>query len=144
LQEDSPLAIKRDFDCRPNKTLRLYGSALTGSKQAPSLALSPEFYQRHALSTQLSVLDSGGAIGEFAYRLHMKETVMNWDIVAGNWKQFKGKVQGQWGKLTDDQIDVIAGRRDELLGRVQEVYGIGKDEAEKQIKHFEAQNKGEP
>ena len=68
---------------------------------------------------------------------------MNWDIAAGNWKQFKGRVQTQWGKLTDDEIDVIAGRRDELLGRVQATYGIGKDEAEKQIKQFEEQHKDE-
>lgn len=66
---------------------------------------------------------------------------MNWDIVAGNWKQFKGKVKAQWGDLTDDQIDQIAGRRTELLGRIQESYGISKDEAEKQIKDFEDLNK---
>ena len=62
---------------------------------------------------------------------------MNWDQVEGNWKQFKGKVKQQWGKLTDDHLDVIAGNRDELAGKVQEAYGIGKDEAEKQIKKFE-------
>lgn len=62
---------------------------------------------------------------------------MNWDIVEGNWKQFSGKVKAQWGKLTDDQLDVIAGRRTELVGKVQEAYGISKDEAEKQIKRFE-------
>ena len=53
---------------------------------------------------------------------------MNWDIVAGNWKQFKGKVKGQWGKLTDDQLDTINGKREELAGRIQEVYGINKDD----------------
>lgn len=62
---------------------------------------------------------------------------MNWDIVEGNWKQFKGNVKTQWGKLTDDQIDVIAGKRVELSGKVQEAYGISKDEAEDQIKRFE-------
>ena len=62
---------------------------------------------------------------------------MNWDIVAGNWKQFKGNVKTQWGKLTDDNLDMIAGKREVLLGKVQESYGITKDEAEKQIKHFE-------
>ncbi|WP_019933692.1 CsbD family protein [Oceanimonas smirnovii] len=66
---------------------------------------------------------------------------MNWDIVEGNWKQFKGKVQTQWGKLTDDQLDVIAGKREELAGKLQEAYGISKDEAEQQIKDFEEQNK---
>lgn len=68
---------------------------------------------------------------------------MNWDIAAGNWKQFKGKVKTQWGKLTDDQLDVIAGKRVELAGKIQEAYGISEDEAEKQIKQFEDVNKDE-
>jgi uncharacterized protein YjbJ (UPF0337 family) len=62
---------------------------------------------------------------------------MNWDQVEGNWKQFKGKVKEQWGKLTDDQLDVVAGKRDQLIGKVQEAYGISKDEAERQLKSFE-------
>lgn len=66
---------------------------------------------------------------------------MNWDIAKGNWKQFKGQVQTQWGKLTDDHLDVIAGKRDVLLGKIQESYGIGKEEAEQQIKDFEAHTK---
>ncbi len=66
---------------------------------------------------------------------------MNWDIVEGNWKQFNGKVKAQWGKLTDDQLDVIAGKRVELAGRIQEAYGITQDEVEKQIKNFEEINK---
>lgn len=65
---------------------------------------------------------------------------MNWDIVQGNWQQFKGKVKAQWGKLTDDQLDVIDGKRIELLGRIQETYGIGKDEAEQQLAQFEKLN----
>ena len=43
---------------------------------------------------------------------------MNWDQIEGNWKQFKGKVKQQWGKLTDDELDVIAGKRDEFVGKV--------------------------
>jgi len=70
-----------------------------------------------------------------------KELNMNWDIVQGNWKQFKGKVKTQWGKLTDDHLDVIAGKRDQLAGKLQESYGITKDEAEAQIKRFEEANK---
>lgn len=65
---------------------------------------------------------------------------MNWDIVEGNWKQFKGKVKAQWGKLTDDQLDVISGKRVELSGKIQEAYGVTKDEAEQQIKNFEKLN----
>lgn len=62
---------------------------------------------------------------------------MNLDIVKGNWKQVKGKVKAQWGKLTDDQLDVIDGKRVELAGKIQEAYGVSKDEAEEQIKAFE-------
>ncbi len=65
---------------------------------------------------------------------------MNWDIVEGNWKQFKGKVKAQWGDLTDDQLDVIAGKRVELSGKIQEAYGLSTDEVEKQIKEFEKAN----
>ncbi len=66
---------------------------------------------------------------------------MNWDIVEGNWKQFKGKVKARWGKLTDDHLDMIAGKRVELTGKIQENYGISKDEAEAQIKLFEQRMK---
>lgn len=62
---------------------------------------------------------------------------MNEDRVEGNWKQFKGKVKEQWGKLTDDDLDVIAGRRDQLAGKLQERHGLARDEAEKQINDFE-------
>jgi len=58
---------------------------------------------------------------------------MNWDRIEGNWKQFKGNALQQWGKLTDDQLDVIAGKRDLLLGRIQELYGISREETEKQL-----------
>ena len=68
---------------------------------------------------------------------------MNWDWIEGNWKQLKGKVQVKWGKLTDDQFDVIAGRREQLVGHVQEQYGIGKDEAEKQVEFFASSFKDE-
>ncbi|MEO6928875.1 MAG: CsbD family protein [Casimicrobiaceae bacterium] len=61
---------------------------------------------------------------------------MNWDRIEGNWKQVKGKAKDQWGKLTDDQLDVIGGKRDQLVGKVQESYGLGKDEAEKQVNAF--------
>lgn len=66
---------------------------------------------------------------------------MNWNIVEGNWKQFKGLVTARWGKLTDDNLDVIAGNRDVLAGKIQESYGITKDEVEEQIKSFEERNK---
>jgi uncharacterized protein YjbJ (UPF0337 family) len=59
--------------------------------------------------------------------------VMNWDRIEGDWKQMKGKAKEKWGQLTDDDMDVIAGKRDQLAGKIQSRYGIAKDEAEKQI-----------
>jgi len=61
---------------------------------------------------------------------------MNWDRIEGKWKQSVGKVKEKWGKLTDDDIEVIAGRRDQLVGRIQERYGIAKDAAERQVDDF--------
>ena len=58
---------------------------------------------------------------------------MNWDRIEGNWKQLTGKAKQQWGKLTDDDVDIIAGRRDELAGKIQERYGVAKDVADKQV-----------
>lgn len=63
---------------------------------------------------------------------------MNWDRVAGNWKQFKGRVKEQWGKLTNDQLDEIAGKRDQLVGRIQNAYGVGRDDAERQVSDWES------
>ena len=63
---------------------------------------------------------------------------MNWEQIQGNWKQVTGKVHEQWGKLTDDDIDVVAGRREQLAGKIQERYGIAKDVAEQQLKDWEA------
>ena len=62
---------------------------------------------------------------------------MNWETIQGNWKQVTGKAKEQWGKLTDDDMDVIAGRRDQLAGKIQERYGIAKDAAEKQVAEWE-------
>ncbi len=61
---------------------------------------------------------------------------MNWDRIEGNWKQFSGKVTQKWGKLTNDDLDVIDGKRTELAGRLQTRYGVAKDEAERQIDNW--------
>jgi len=61
---------------------------------------------------------------------------VNWDRVEGNWKQFAGKVREKWGKLTEDDLQVINGHQDQLIGRLQERYGIAKEEAQKQVKHW--------
>ena len=62
---------------------------------------------------------------------------MNWDQAAGNWKQVTGRVKAKWGKLTDDDVTYIAGKRDQLVGRIQERYGVVQEEAEKEVKDWE-------
>lgn len=62
---------------------------------------------------------------------------MNKDIIEGNWEELKGIVKEQWGELTDDRLQVIAGRREQLAGEIQQAYGISKEEAEKQVRAFE-------
>lgn len=66
---------------------------------------------------------------------------MNRDIFEGNWKQIRGKVKQHWGKLTDDRLDVIDGKRDQLTGQIQEAYGITREEAEEQVRDFEKRHK---
>ena len=58
---------------------------------------------------------------------------MNWNQIEGNWEQFKGRVQSQWGKLTGDDLDVIDGKRKQLTGKIQERYGKAQDEAEREV-----------
>lgn len=61
---------------------------------------------------------------------------MNWEQISGRWKQWTGKAKQKWGKLTDDDLTVIAGKRDELAGLLQERYGYAKEQAEKEIDEF--------
>ena len=58
---------------------------------------------------------------------------MNWDSIEGNWKQYQGKAKQQWGKLTDDDLTVIQGRRDELEGLLQKHYGYAKDKVQAEV-----------
>jgi uncharacterized protein YjbJ (UPF0337 family) len=73
------------------------------------------------------------ALAGHCVELRPEECVMNWDRIEGNWKQLTGKVKEQWGKLTEDDLTVIGGKQDQLVGRIQERYGIAKDEAERQV-----------
>jgi uncharacterized protein YjbJ (UPF0337 family) len=57
----------------------------------------------------------------------------NWDVIEGNWKQFKGSVRERWGKLTDQEAEEIKGNRQQLAGKLQEKYGWTKDEVNDQI-----------
>jgi uncharacterized protein YjbJ (UPF0337 family) len=63
---------------------------------------------------------------------------MNSDQLQGKWKQVKGSVKERWGKLTDDDIDVINGKHDQLVGKIQEKYGIARDAAQKQVDEWNA------
>jgi uncharacterized protein YjbJ (UPF0337 family) len=63
---------------------------------------------------------------------------MNWDQIKGNWTQFKGQAKQQWGELTDDDLKKAEGSRDELVGRIQERYGIAREEAEKRVGEWES------
>ena len=58
---------------------------------------------------------------------------MNEDILKGKWAQLKGHIKAQWGKLTDDEIDALDGRREQLVGKVQERYGIARDQAARDV-----------
>jgi len=61
---------------------------------------------------------------------------MNWNEIAGSWKQLVGKVKEKWGKLTDDDLTAVAGKRDQLAGRLQERYGYEKEQAERELDEF--------
>ena len=61
---------------------------------------------------------------------------MYWDQVKGNWKQITGKVKEKWGKLTDDDLTTIAGKRDQLAGKLQQRYGYAKEQAERELVEF--------
>lgn len=62
---------------------------------------------------------------------------MNWDTIEGNWNKVKGAARQQWGKLNDDELEQLKGKREEMIGKIQERYGVARDEAEKQLKDFE-------
>ena len=62
---------------------------------------------------------------------------MDWDRISGNWTWWKERIQERWGRLTNHELDIIAGRREKLAGRIQEVYGLSRDEAERQLRNWE-------
>jgi len=68
---------------------------------------------------------------------------MNWDQMEGKWKQLKGSVRQKWGKLTDDDLEYIAGKRDHFVGRLQERYGLAKEEAQNRADEWAKQQEAE-
>ena len=69
---------------------------------------------------------------------------MNEDTFKGQWMQLKGKVREQWGKLTDDDLDQIQGRSEQLIGKLQNRYGIARDEAQRQFDAWMQSSRIEP
>jgi uncharacterized protein YjbJ (UPF0337 family) len=71
------------------------------------------------------------------HHIRRRGAAMNWDQIEGMWKQAKGKLKEQWGRLTDDDLDMIAGKRDQLLGKLQQKYGWTKEQAEREVNQWE-------
>ncbi len=67
---------------------------------------------------------------------------MNWDTIKGNWNQLKGKAREEWGKFSDDDLEMIAGKRDQLVGKLQERYGYAREEAERYADDFAGRYNG--
>ena len=74
----------------------------------------------------------------FCFSIFAGGVAVNWDMIEGNWKTAKGKVREQWGKLTDDDLDVVAGKRDQLVGMIQHRYGRSKESVEKEVDAYVA------
>jgi uncharacterized protein YjbJ (UPF0337 family) len=90
----------------------------------------------HDAKSELAVASTTGSSCPKNLKHHVNKTEeydMNWDRVEGNWKQFSGKVKEKWGKLTDDDLATINGRREQLEGKIQERYGYGKDQVKKEL-----------
>lgn len=68
--------------------------------------------------------------------MRLLEVAMNWDTVEGKWKDLKGQIRGKWAKLTDDDYEAVAGKKDRLVGKLQQHYGLAKDKAEAELDTF--------
>jgi uncharacterized protein YjbJ (UPF0337 family) len=77
-----------------------------------------------------------GAFASFPTTNREEDSAMNWDQMQGSWKQLKGNVKERWGRLTDDDLDRIDGRREQLVGQIQEKYGIAQEVAQEQVQQF--------
>jgi uncharacterized protein YjbJ (UPF0337 family) len=94
-----------------------------------SISLNPEFNPHsHPIFRGLrNLFELGPFLSWQETQETMERRMMDWNRVEGNWKQLKGKVKEQWGKLTDDDLTVINGSRDQLEGKIQERYGLARD-----------------
>jgi len=62
---------------------------------------------------------------------------MEWDRISGNWAHWRRRIRERWGRLTNDELDLVAGRRDQLVGRIQKAYGLAREDAERQLRNWE-------
>jgi len=69
-------------------------------------------------------------------KFNKRREMMGWNTVERNWKELKGKLKETWGDMTDDELDVIAGKREQLVGKIQTKYEIAREEAERQVNTF--------
>ncbi len=93
----------------------------------------PEFEKAKKLADLVKVLKEQHEAGR---KVSHAEVAMNWDQVKRNWESVQGKLKEEWGKLTDDDLTAIEGKRDQLAGRLQERYGYGKEQAEREADEF--------
>jgi uncharacterized protein YjbJ (UPF0337 family) len=89
----------------------------------------------HGICKRDGVTLAAGKTADHHARPH-RRTLMNWDTIKGEWMQVKGKVKEKWGKLTDNDLEVVAGKKDQLVGLLQKRYGYAKDKAEKEVDEF--------
>ena len=62
---------------------------------------------------------------------------MDWDRISGNWAHWRGRIRERWGRLTHDELDAVAGRRDQLVSRIEKAYGLARADAERQLRNWE-------
>jgi uncharacterized protein YjbJ (UPF0337 family) len=89
------------------------------------------------LRKQLRQTGDGGPFSGFLAIGRSQEAQMTWDEIKGNWREYKGRLKEKWGELTDDDLDRIEGKRDQLLGVLQNRYGRTRERAENEIRDFE-------
>jgi uncharacterized protein YjbJ (UPF0337 family) len=115
----------------PRSIKPLDAGPVASGTSSKARAFSCHLWSRGAANVRVCPFDEAAAQHVGVQR--KESPSMNWDRIEGNWKQFTGKAKQQWGKLTDDDLTVVEGRRVELVGKIQERYGVAKDEAERQV-----------
>lgn len=127
---------RKSYRPSPSNPEMVYRGILTGRGQdraAPSLLAG---WRRLPIFGTSLASPGGDVHGGVSRNLDNEEDVMNKDVLQGKWKEMKGKVKEQWGKLTDDDLDRIDGKSEQLLGLLQQRYGYARDKAEEEYKRF--------